>query len=216
MEKYLFWALLVAFAAYAARIGLALSGMGLKQLAITLTGYFAVFALSFSVAKFIAAKYIINAAKYAVYFHLAVAVGLIVWSFISWGRKDRKHSSYLLLLPCPFCLLTIFFSIYTASILIEKPLWFVATSAYAIFALDILIFFFLGKVLRISPWEVMTGAGIYYILLLAGSRYYEDFKKVYSMAAKGTYTLPAKSLWLGFLLIVTIIAGMLRGMRTHG
>ncbi len=216
MEKYLIWALAVAFAAYAARVGLALASMGIKQLALTLAGYLTVFGLSFGIVKLIAASHIIKASRYAVYFHLAVAVGLIVWSFISWGRKEKDHISYLLLLPCPFCLLTIVFSIYTATLLTNEPSWLIALSAYTIFSSSILVFFAVGRFLKVSPWEVMATAGTYYILLLAGARYYRDFKKVYSMGIKSSYSLPPKTPLLLFGTLLVMLLGVLRGIRTHG
>ena len=216
MEKYLIWALAVAFAAYAARVGLTLSSMGIKQLALTLAGYLTVFGLSFGIVKLVAAIHMLKTVKYAVYFHLAVAAGLIAWSFISWGRKERERISYLLLLPCPFCLLTIVFSIYTASLLTDKPLWLIALTAYAIFASSVAVFFALGRLLKISPWEVMATAGTYYILLLAGARYYKDFKRVYSMGIKSSYSLPPKASLFVLGLLLVVLAGMLRGIKTHG
>ncbi len=216
MLKFFFIALVVAFSAYAARIGLVLAALSIKELFLTLSGYTLLFSFTFLFKGIINDSRVLNLAGYGGYLHFTVAIGLLVWSVIGWKAENRRISTYFLLLPCPFCMLTVFFSVFAASSLLDVPFYLVVVGAYGVFASLIVLFFVLGRLLKIDVWEVMFVASVYYIVLLLSARYYRETLSVYRMALNWSYGLPEGALGLLLAVFAVVALGVLRGRRSYG
>ncbi len=215
MEKYLFAALFVAFFAYAARVGLASCTLDFKGLAALALGYAVVFAAASVAGDRLVGSGLFSLARYGVYLHVAVAVGLLAWSLLSWGRGERGPS-YLLLVPCPFCLITILFSVLAASSLLGKGPLEVGAVSLLLFLAMVLFFRLLGRVFSVGPWEVMMGAALYYIVLLACAGYYRETVEVYRMGLHTGFSVPHGAWAVLGAAVAVLLFGFFRGMRLNG
>ncbi|BAT71046.1 hypothetical protein TST_0237 [Thermosulfidibacter takaii ABI70S6] len=215
MEKYLILALMVAFSAYAAKLGLTLASLRLREVLLTFIAYLAVFLLSGGLGKLLLKSDIVSVAKYGVLFHYVVALGLVAWVIGGWEAENKK-SAYILSAPCPFCLLTISLSVLFISQMLDLDVILVAVYAYLIFAMLICLFVALGKVATINVPEVMLGSGVYYLVLLSVGRYYKDAVQVYNMAQKDAFPIPEKAFLILLLILVAVGMGFIRGVKSDG
>ncbi len=213
MEKYIFIALIFALLSYAARVGLTLSNMGLKEHIYAFLGYSLVFALSGLGVNLVNRHSFSKLAGYGVVLHFLVAFGLLLWSLISWKRQSKEKSSYILLLPCPFCLLTLFLSIFYASKILSISIFKLVIVFYIIFVLLLLMFSCLGKILKVTVWEVMFASGLYYLVILLCSRYYRETMDVYKLSINNGLLISLKSLWIACAVFAIFVVGIIRGYR---
>ncbi len=210
MEKYLFFALVSAFSAYAARVGLALAAYNKRYFVITVIGYGFAFILAGLLFQFLTKNLGLSFTLLgkAVYFHVLIALGLLLWAIFAY---EHRNMGKVLLFPCPFCLITIVFTLYALRQLTNFSFVFLVGFSFSIFLFVIAFFYFLGRLFHINIGELMLGVGIYYLLLIGTSRYYAETKRVYAMVKHIGLQFPDGIWFFLIFMLVIVIFGFYKG-----
>ncbi len=206
MEKLLLAGLAVAFGAFAAKVGLALSTIrNRKTILITAITYKLLFLLP-AMAGNILRQNLYPIAKYGVAFHMLISMGLIVWAL--WGR-NTKTASKVMIAPCPFCIMAVMISVITGAKITGESVFIFSLKAYVVFAGVATMFYIMGRKTRIRIETVMMGAGIYYLTLIAFSYHWKEVSKIYRLSLN-SFKFPHRTIHILPLVATPLIAGFLR------
>ena len=210
MEKLVLYGLAAAFAAFAAKAGLALSHIRSKKSIFIVLLIYKLLFLSSSIIADVAKDWIYRMAKYGLAFHILLSLGLIIWAVTS---KSKRAAPKVLAAPCPFCFMSITLSTALGAKLLGESPFIFSLKAYAVFAAILMSFYIAGRLMRIEIESVMLGAGVYYLSLIAISGFWRQTAKVYTLAQKSLTHPPTKAYWAAVIIILTLAAGMWKG--TH-
>ncbi len=137
--KLLAVGLALAFGSYAIKVGLALAAAGRGRLYwVILLAYGFFFALAAILGQLVIRHLSTFQAllKGGLFLHLGVALGLFFWGISLWDRGPAVH---VLMLPCPFCLLTTVLALALFSHLTGLLPWECGAFAYGIFGTMVLL-----------------------------------------------------------------------------
>jgi len=209
--KLLAVGLALAFGSYAIKVGLALAAAGRGRLYwVILLAYGFFFALAAILGQLVIRHLSTFQAllKGGLFLHLGVALGLFFWGISLWDRGPAVH---VLMLPCPFCLLTTVLALALFSHLTGLLPWECGAFAYGIFGTMVLLAALVGRLVAVEVREVMVAAGIFYVALLAFTPYWRETRKVYSLVVRTCGGLPKEGWWLAPLFLAVVFAGYWTG-----
>ena len=209
--KLLAVGLALAFGSYAIKVGLALAAAGRGRLYwVILLAYGFFFALAAILGQLVIRHLSTFQAllKGGLFLHLGVALGLFFWGISLW---DRGPAVCVLMLPCPFCLLTTVLALALFSHLTGLLPWECGAFAYGIFGTMVLLAALVGRLVAVEVREVMVAAGIFYVTLLAFAPYWRETKNVYSLVVRTCGGLPKEGWWLAPLFLAVVFAGYWTG-----
>ena len=209
--KLLAVGLALAFGSYAIKVGLALAAAGRGRLYwVILLAYGFFFALAAILGQLVIRHLSTFQAllKGGLFLHLGVALGLFFWGISLW---DRGPAVCVLMLPCPFCLLTTVLALALFSYLTGLLPWECGAFAYGIFGTMVLLAALGGRLVAVEVREVMVAAGIFYVALLAFTPYWRETRKVYSLVVRTCGGLPKEGWWLAPLFLAVVFAGYWTG-----
>ena len=209
--KLLAVGLALAFGSYAIKVGLALAAAGRGRLYwVVLLAYGFFFALAAILGQLVIRHLSTFQAllKGGLFLHLGVALGLFFWGISLW---DRGPAVCVLMLPCPFCLLTTVLALALFSHLTGLLPWECGAFAYGIFGTMVLLAALVGRLVAVEVREVMVAAGIFYVALLAFAPYWRETRKVYSLVVRTCGGLPKEGWWLAPLFLAVVFAGYWTG-----
>jgi len=209
--KLLAVGLALAFGSYAIKVGLALAAAGRGRLYwVILLAYGFFFALAAILGQLVIRHLSTFQAllKGGLFLHLGVALGLFFWGISLW---DRGPAVCVLMLPCPFCLLTTVLALALFSHLTGLLPWECGAFAYGIFGTMVLLAALVGRLVAVEVREVMVAAGIFYVALLAFTPYWRETRKVYSLVVRTCGGLPKEGWWLAPLFLAVVFAGYWTG-----
>ena len=209
--KLLAVGLALAFGSYAIKVGLALAAAGRGRLYwVVLLAYGFFFALAAILGQLVIRHLSTFQAllKGGLFLHLGVALGLFFWGISLW---DRGPAVCVLMLPCPFCLLTTVLALALFSHLTGLLPWECGAFAYGIFGTMVLLAALVGRLVAVEVREVMVAAGIFYVALLAFTPYWRETRKVYSLVVRTCGGLPKEGWWLAPLFLAVVFAGYWTG-----
>ena len=209
--KLLAVGLALAFGSYAIKVGLALAAAGRGRLYwVILLAYGFFFALAAILGQLVIRHLSTFQAllKGGLFLHLGVALGLFFWGISLWYRGPAVC---VLMLPCPFCLLTTVLALALFSHLTGLLPWECGAFAYGIFGTMVLLAALVGRLVAVEVREVMVAAGIFYVALLAFTPYWRETRKVYSLVVRTCGGLPKEGWWLAPLFLAVVFAGYWTG-----
>jgi|GEM_PF-5326969 len=209
--KLLAVGLALAFGSYAIKVGLALAAAGRGRLYwVILLAYGFFFALAAILGQLVIRHLSTFQAllKGGLFLHLGVALGLFFWGISLWYRGPAVC---VLMLPCPFCLLTTVLALALFSHLTGLLPWECGAFAYGIFGTMVLLAALVGRLVAVEVREVMVAAGIFYVALLAFTPYWQEARKVYSLVVRTCGGLPKEGWWLAPLFLAVVFAGYWTG-----
>lgn len=203
--------LALAFGSYAVKVGLALAAAGRGRLYwVILLAYGFFFALAAALSQLA----ITHLSAFQVLLrggsllHLGVALGLFFWGIFVGDRGPVVH---VLMLPCPFCLLTTVLALALFSHLTGLLPWECGAFAYGIFGTMVLLAALGGRLVAVEAREVMVAAGIFYVALLAFAPYWQEARKVYGLVVRTCGGFPREGWWLAPLFLAVVFAGYWTG-----
>ena len=209
--KLLAVGLALAFGSYAIKVGLALAAAGRGRLYwVILLAYGFFFALAAILGQLVIRHLSTFQAllKGGLFLHLGVALGLFFWGIFVGDRGPVVH---VLMLPCPFCLLTTVLALALFSYLTGLLPWECGAFAYGIFGTMVLLAALGGRLVAVEVREVMVAVGIFYVTLLAFAPYWRETRKVYSLVVRTCGGLPKEGWWLAPLFLAVVFAGYWTG-----
>jgi predicted transporter len=227
--------MLFSLGIFAVKVGLGL-GYGnfrIKGLALTLTGYTALF----MVIAVSAERVMKPAAPFlqrGPWMHTLLAAGLIIWgiavisksSFPQKGKQpaqsgSSRGASLLMIVPCPICLSAMTFSTWAALNSIKQPPLLLGLCLGLIFSILVLLVTTLSRIRAkrssVSLGMAMIVVGLYFVLSLFLPAKIEAARGMYSSFASDVQA-PAGQDAAGVLafLIILLVAGFFAGKNIRG